>query len=321
MEALLFTEAGEMRLSEVPDPVPGGDEVVVQVGAAGICGSDLEGFRHPDGLRKPPLIMGHEIAGVLKDGRRVVVNPLLSCGHCRLCLAGQRQLCRQGELIGIHRPGGFAELVTVPTSACQAIPDELSLEAAVFIEPLANALHALARLCAQGQDLPARLGIIGAGAIGLALALAATDAGVESVTVTDLRPERRASAELLGVETSLELEGEHEAIVDAVGAAETRGASIACLAPGGVALWIGLASPDAAIDSRDLIRRECTVVGSYAYSDADFEAAIARAAHVPQRWIEPVPLEKSATRFMQLAQSPGGCPKAVIVPKLPKRAR
>src|SRR2546430_3883506 len=152
-----------------PDPVPG--DVLVQVRAAGICGSELHGARRP-GFRKPPLIMGHEFAGVSADGTAVVINPILSCGRCAECQRGLRNVCRNREIIGVHRAGGFAERVAVPASALRPLPPGLSWEAAALVEPAANAAHAWNQaggaLGAPGavRAKGARVAVIGGGAIG-----------------------------------------------------------------------------------------------------------------------------------------------------------
>lgn len=313
MRALLYAAVGKMLLEEIPEPHVGPGELLLRVSAVGICGSELEAFRHPNAFRRPPLVMGHEIAGVTESGESVVVNPLLTCARCELCLSGKRQLCRQRQLIGVHRPGGFAEHVAVPVAACRATDDRVSAEAAVFAEPLANALHSL-RVLHRHAERPSRLGVIGAGAIGLAVALAAIDQGIESVTVVDLARSRLAAAQELPVQTATELKGEFDAIIDAVGLATTRATSLAHLAPGGPTVWIGLASPEAGIDSRELIRNERLIVGSYAYEEAEFDAAVPLAASVPASWIETVTLRHAARRFIDLTNAPGTRPKTVIVP-------
>ena len=121
MKALVFTGPGAVEVLDVPEPEVAEGEVLVHVRSAGICGSELHGVRHP-GFRVPPLIMGHEFTGVSDAGDPVIINPILSCGSCDLCLAGQRQICRQRAIIGVHRPGGFAERVAVPASALRPLP-------------------------------------------------------------------------------------------------------------------------------------------------------------------------------------------------------
>ena len=133
MMALVFTAPGELEMRDVPEPERADGEILVHVRAAGICGSELHGARHP-GFRVPPLIMGHEFAGISDNGDRVLINPILSCGHCSLCGRGLRHLCADRALIGVHRPGGFAERVAVPAGAVRLLPDWLSWGEAAVVE-------------------------------------------------------------------------------------------------------------------------------------------------------------------------------------------
>ena len=311
MRALVFTGPGAMELRDVEEPVAGTGEVVLDVRAAGICGSELHGFRAV-GFRKPPLVMGHEFAGTTPDGRRVVANPLLSCGECDLCSRGSPELCRRRELIGVHRPGGFAERVAVPSSALHELPADMSWETAAMVEPLANAVHALYNVEPVDE---LRLAIIGSGTIGLVCLLVAGQLGFSDVTMVDRARERLTTAERLGASScELELQGEYDAIVDAVGAGATRRDGISHLRPGGTAVWLGLAESDSGFDGNLLVRSEHRVVGSFAYSPDDFTAALAMAGRLDLSWWTAVSLEDSLATFMSLADGATGPVKAVIVP-------
>ncbi|PYX79337.1 MAG: hypothetical protein DMG70_28260, partial [Acidobacteria bacterium] len=132
------------------------------------CGSDLSGFLGHSALRKPPLILGHELVGRLKDGRRVVANPLISCGHCNACLSGHQNLCESWRLLGLGQTQGtFTEFVSLPNGQVYEVPESLPASRAVLAEPLANIVH-LFRLAAPAPFF--RLAIVGAGTMG-ALAL------------------------------------------------------------------------------------------------------------------------------------------------------
>ena len=137
---MVFTGTGVVEMLEVDAVEPGEGEVLLKVEAAGICGSELHGILHP-GFREPPLVMGHEFAGTTPDGRRVTVNPIVSCGTCDLCVMGEDQLCRTRSIVGIHRPGAFAEHVVVAQRYLHDLPDSLSWQQGALIEPLANAWH------------------------------------------------------------------------------------------------------------------------------------------------------------------------------------
>ncbi|GAA1996615.1 zinc-dependent alcohol dehydrogenase [Catenulispora subtropica] len=377
MRALVFTGPGQMELRDEPLPEPGADEVLVTVEASGICGSELHGFRSV-GMRKPPLIMGHEFAGRTPDDTRVVVNPLHTCGRCPACRAGRTPVCRNRQLLGVHRAGGFAEQVAVPAGSLHALPDGLDWTAAALIEPLANAVHAW-RLAAPGPAgraataeaaatastaatagtagagggsgaavagaaiapvtpasaaLPSAstvsaasappppqptgpIAILGAGAIGLVCLLVARHRGATDVVVADPSPQRRAIAEALGAETVADLTSYGPAsgfdiVFDAVGVPATRAASLERLAPAGTALWLGLAAAEATVDGNDIVRSEKRVLGSFAYSDADFSEAVALAASVDLDWATPVPMSRAHTTFMELAGGRTDIIKAVL---------
>src|SRR5262249_54480951 len=136
MKAVVWLGPRRMELQSVPEPTPRPGEAILRVDAVGICGSELSGYLGQNSLRVPPLVMGHEFAGTvgaigadlvsLRIGDRVTVNPLIGCGECALCRLGLENLCPKRQIIGIHRPGAFAEQVAVPATCCTRLPDGLS---------------------------------------------------------------------------------------------------------------------------------------------------------------------------------------------------
>jgi threonine dehydrogenase-like Zn-dependent dehydrogenase len=309
MRALVFTGPGQVELRDEPAPTVGSDEELVAVRASGICGSELHGFR-ATGFRVPPLIMGHEFVGTTTDGRRVAVNPLRACGSCDSCERGRPQLCRNRSLLGIHRPGGFAEQVSVPRSAVHVLPDGLTFAAAALIEPLANAIHAWSLL----PEPPDRLAVLGAGPIGLLCAMVARTRGVE-VQITDPSGSRRAAAQRLALEAVAEPTGEYDVVIDAVGVLATRQATIDHTRPGGTGVWIGLAHDTAEVSGNTLVRGERTIRGSFAYTPDEFARAVALAPGLDLSWATEVPLERSREVFYSLAEGNTEIIKAVIVPE------
>lgn len=309
MRALVFTEPGQVVLRDEPAPVASDGDVVLVVASSGICGSELHGFRSV-GMREPPLVMGHEFAGTTPDGRRVVVNPLLSCGRCAACVGGRPQLCPERALIGVHRPGGFAEQVAVPAASLHEIPDSMDWTQAALVEPLANGVHAWGLAGAPSG----RVAVIGAGAIGLVCLLVARHAGCDEVVVADPSPQRRRVAESLGARTTdaLEPQGSFDTVFDAVGLPVTRAASTAALRAGGTAVWLGLADSDARFDGNDLVRAEKRVLGSFAYTDAEFARAVEIAGELDLGWATAVPFEESESMFMDLAGGRTDVVKAVL---------
>ena len=303
MKALVFTAPGVLELLDIPEPEPGPGEVVVQVRAAGICGSELHGARSP-GFRKPPLVMGHEFAGVTAAGEAVTVNPIISCGHCGPCQRGLRHVCTERQIIGVHRAGGFAERVAVPASALRPLPPGLPWETAALIEPAANAVHAwnlAGSALGAGGATGARVGVIGCGAIGLLCVAMAVSAGAGRVEVSDLSPARLAAARRLGAAAGgPELTGEYDVVVDAVGSAVTRAASVAQQRPGGAAVWLGLAEPDPGFDASALVRSEKRILGSFAYSDAEFARAMTLIPDWDLTWAADYPLAAGAEIFTEL---------------------
>lgn len=310
MRALVFTRPGTVELLDVDDPQPAPGEVLVRVGAVGICGSELHGIRSSD-FRTPPLIMGHEFAGTLADGRQVVVNPLLSCGSCDMCAAGRDHLCRHRAILGIHRPGAFAEWVAVPERALHPLPAGMSFESAALIEPLANAIHAV-HLAAPPRDC--RVAIIGAGTIGLVSLLVAHGLS-DHISVCDTAQDRLMFAKRLGaVEVGDRLAGEFDVVIDAVGAPATHRASVERLRPGGTAVWLGLLSSDPGFDGQILVREEKRVLGSYCYTDRDFDAAVQLAQTVPLDWASSFPLAEGQQIFQELMNGRHDIIKAVLRP-------
>jgi threonine dehydrogenase-like Zn-dependent dehydrogenase len=309
VRALVFTAPGTVELLDVPEPEPAPGEVLVEVRAAGICGSELHGARRP-GFRQPPLIMGHEFAGTGAGGEAVVVNPILSCGRCPECGRGLRHVCRERQIIGVHRAGGFAERVAVPASALRPLPSGLPWEAAALIEPAANAVHAWNQAGAAlggGGALDAnraggtRVAVLGCGAIGLLCAATALSGGAGRVEVTDLSPARLAAAQRLGADAAgPDLSGEYDVVIDAVGSAATRAASVAHQRPGGVAVWLGLAEEEAGFDASALVRGEKRVLGSFAYRDEEFAHATALIGDWDLDWAESYPLAAAAEVFTGL---------------------
>ena len=147
MQALLFTGVQTIEVSEEAEPQAAPDETIIEIEASGICGSDMHGWLGHDPRRVPPLVLGHEACGIARsggfDGQRVAINPLITCGRCRECTGGRRNLCRDRRLLGIERQGTFAERVAAPKANLLPVPEGLEPIHAAVTEPCAVAWHAV----------------------------------------------------------------------------------------------------------------------------------------------------------------------------------
>lgn len=328
MKGVVWHGPEQMSVEEMPEPAAEPGTVIVRTGAAGICGSEVEGYLGKMGNRTPPLVMGHEFAGTVVavgegvdetwEGRRVTVNPLLSCGECRLCRVGLRNLCENRTMIGIHHPGGFAEYVRVPESGIHAIPDDLEVGAAALAEPLANGVHAV-RL--GTSCLPAeRAVVIGGGTIGLMVLQSALLSGIPDVSVVELHEKRREQAKRLGAHAvygSGEEAGEAvrgatdglgaDLVLDAVGSEGTRRLAVDLVKPGGMVVLVGLQGNETTLGFHGVVRGQITLQGSYAYTPEDFEQALdwLSAGRAGIGELPPVlPLERGPDAFARLVEGP-----------------
>jgi len=330
MKALVYTGPNEVTYRNEPDPVLAADEVVLQIEAVGICGSDLHAYHGHDPRRVPPLILGHELAGTVVAGpgigRRYTANPLITCGECEYCVQGRNNLCSNRTMVGMTRPGAFAESMSIPVSSLIEIPQDMSPLMAALTEPAATALHALnLSMRAMQRPLPeSRLLIIGGGAIGMLAALLARSYGCGDVCVAETNPLRRASlathagcrafdplAEKAVADNSTDF------VIDAVGARATRHAAFAAVKPGGVIMHVGLQDWASEIDMRKLTLAEITLLGTYTYSTADLRATVAalrRGAFGDLAWVEERPLAEGGQAFRDLHEGRSASAKIVLRP-------
>jgi (R,R)-butanediol dehydrogenase / meso-butanediol dehydrogenase / diacetyl reductase len=227
MRAAVLNDAHDLEVAEVPDPSPGAGELVLQVTACGICGSDLK-------LRPAMpagLVMGHEFCGEVvavgdgphgdwHEGQHVTALPLIGCGRCLACLAGEPAHCEQADLVGVGgSPGAFAEYVRVDTRETVALPESLDPVLGALVEPLAVGLHAVEQSLPRAGD---RALVIGAGPVGLAVMTWLAHFGVRELAVSDPSTVRRAAAEEFGATRTIDptdeaLEPRYDLVVECVG--------------------------------------------------------------------------------------------------------
>src|SRR2546421_948205 len=210
MKALLLSSYKNLELADLPAPSPAPDEVLIRVAACGICGSDVHGYDGSSARRIPPIVMGHEAAGVIaavgtsvktfSSGNRVTFDSTVYCGECGNCLRGDVNLCDRRQVLGVscgdyRRNGAFAEFVAVPSRIAYRLPDNLPFQEAAMLEAVAVALHAvsLAPIKAGSTAL-----VIGAGMIGLLTQQALAAAGCSRIFVTDVDATRLKLSKSLG---------------------------------------------------------------------------------------------------------------------------
>src|SRR5919199_3754519 len=275
MRAIVWHGGGDLRLENVEEPKADDGHVVLDVALAGVCGSDLHALRGHHGPRRPPLILGHELIGTV-PGRpgRFAAFPLVTCGGCAACRRGEENLCEHRGLLGLDRPGAFAERVAVREDALVPVPDDLDARVAVLVEPLATPLSALR---AAALEPNSRVAIVGCGPIGLLGIHAAVSDGHE-VTAVEPLASRRELASAFGASDVRDdiatLEGlDADVVLDAVGVAETIRAGVRAVRRGGSVIVLGLAAEEGTLPIADLVRRGVAIRGHYAYTAADFAAA------------------------------------------------
>ncbi len=290
MKALLLSEYKQLAVTELALPQVAPDEVLVQVAACGICGSDVHGYDGASGRRIPPIVMGHEAAGVVaavgdqvrgfQPGDRVTFDSTVYCGLCEFCRRGEVNLCDDRQVVGVscgeyRRSGAFAEYVAVPERILYRLPDGLSFVQAAMLEAVAVALHAVRISELQGGETVL---VIGAGMIGLLLLQAARASGCSRILVADIDATRLELAANLGADQTLEQSGQQlvsdivaltagrgvDLVLEAVGRGETVDAAIDCVRKGGKVTLVGNIAREVALPLQKVVTRQIRLQGSCA---------------------------------------------------------
>jgi 2-desacetyl-2-hydroxyethyl bacteriochlorophyllide A dehydrogenase len=334
MNALVWEGPERIAIRAVPQPSPAAGEALIRVDVAGICGSELEGYLGKMSNRQPPLVMGHEFSGTVVEaardewlGKRVAVNPLISCGSCEACHSGRPNVCLDRVIVGIGRPGAFAQLVAVPETALLELPDDVSDEAGALVEPLANVVHAFDVGTRHGA--PETVLVIGAGSIGLLATQMAALSGAAFVAVTDLVESRLAQAVELGANARItagdgvrdrlrkHLAAGADLVIDCVGATATKRLAIDLTRSAGSVVLLGLHDDDTPISSHEIIRREISLTGSFTYTPKDVRRSLAFLAQERIRfdgWTASRPLSEGPTAFDELLRAPSARAKVFLRP-------
>jgi L-iditol 2-dehydrogenase len=354
MRALVLTEYGKLQLADAEKPAIRDDQVLVRVAACGICGSDIHGYDGTSGRRIPPIIMGHEAAGTIVEtgsavdraqvGDRVTFDSTVYCGTCDECRRGRVNLCPNRRVLGVscsdyRQNGAFAEFVAVPQHILYALPAGVTFEQAVMIEPLAIALHAVARLNVTKGE---RAVVVGSGMIGLLVIQALRVAGCNEVLAVDLDDSRLEIARQLGADDTLnpknlplppgEGRGEGAVVnailkrtnasgvdiaVEVVGNAPALATAIASVRRGGRVGLIGNLAPKVPFPLQSVVTRELTLVASCA-SAGEYPRAIELLASGEVN-VEPLisavaPLTEGQQWFDRLHAAEPGLMKVILKP-------
>ena len=343
MKALLLSAYEQLEMAEVPVPVAGAQEVLVRVEACGICGSDVHGYDGTSGRRIPPIVMGHEAAGIIaavgdgvadfKINDRVTFDSTVYCGHCDYCLRGEVNLCDNRQVVGVscgdyRREGAFAEYVRVPQRIVYKLPDGLSFAEAAMLEAVSVALHAVRVAQLRGGEVAL---VIGAGMIGLLTVQAAKAAGCSVVMVADVDATRLALASEVGADVVLHASGAElqaavmektggrgvDVVFEAVGRNETVAAAIDAVRKGGTVTLIGNIAPEVKLPLQKVVTREIRLQGTAAsageYPQA-MELMVAGKIDVKKLITAVVPLADGPQWFARLHAREPNLMKVVLVP-------
>jgi len=334
MKALVYTDIEKVVYQDYRDPQIKPGESIVKVIASGICGSDMHAYHGKDERRVPPLVLGHEISGMITDGKfagkKVIINPLISCGNCDFCNSQSEHLCTDRSLIGMNKPfvreGGLAELVSVPDKNINNLPENLDIKKAAISEPAAVSLHAV-ELGEKHLHIPietAKVLIIGGGAIGILSALILENIKKNSNSVLLEVNEKRLkvcekninSKVLKPISSDLKI-NTFDLIIDAVGSKKTRETAIKFARPGSVIVHAGLTSSDGDFDFRKTTLQEISFIGTYCYTNNDFKKTIDLLRNNllgNLNWIEFRDLKSGAEAFKQIHDGTCAAPKIILLP-------
>jgi len=343
MKALVLEEYGHFVYEEVPDPQVAADEVLIEVRACGICGSDVHGMDGSTGRRRPPIIMGHEASGIIaevgekvsgwKKGERVTFDSTVYCGSCWFCRRGEINLCDNRRVLGVscedyRQHGAFAEYVAVPERILYRLPDALSFERAAMVEAVSVAVHAVER---TPFSLGATAVVVGTGMIGLLVVRALRLAGCGKIIAVDLEADRLKLAEKFGADLGLEADDcdvskevmRHtrgrgaDLAMEVVGTSTTVSAALASVRKGGAVTLVGNLQPSIELPLQTVVTRQISLYGSCA-SSGEYPACLdfmgCGAIDVEALISATPPLAGGAAWFKRLYDREPGLLKVVLVP-------
>lgn len=334
MKALILKEVHRLSYEDFPEPEVGPGDVLVAVKACGICGSDVHGMDGSTGRRRPPIVMGHEAAGVIartgtdvalwKVGDRVTFDSTVYCDDCEYCRAGHINLCVNRRVLGVscedyRRHGAFADFVSVPQRILYRLPDALSFEHAAMVEPLSVAVHAVRRAGVAAGETAV---VVGAGMIGLLLVQVLAAYGCSRVIAVDVYEEKLALAAKLGAtqtKHSKDIRSSFHAdhAFDCVGTDHSVDLTLSCVRKGGCVTLVGNIAPRINWPLQFVVTHELTVRGSCA-SAGEYPECIdllaCEAVKVAPLISAVAPLADGATWFERLHHREAGLMKVILKP-------
>jgi len=333
MHALVYTGTQKLVYRKEKDPKIVSGESIVKVYASGICGSDMHAYHGKDNRRIPPLILGHEISGIIDKGKfvgkKVILNPLITCGKCDYCTNGREHLCNKRIILGMNKPierqGGFAEYVSIPDKNIYELPKTLEMKEAPIAEPTAVSLHAVElgekELSESLEN--SKVLIIGGGAIGLLSGLILSKVkNCKEIVISDPNEKRLKEcskyldAEAVKPDSKIINSDQFDIIFDTVGLETTRQQAIKAIKPGGIIIHIGLTQPSGTFDFRKATLQEITFIGTYCYTNKDFEKTLNILASKKLgslKWIEYRKLEDGSSAFKQIHDGTCSSPKIILL--------
>jgi len=341
MKSIVIEKPGSFSLRELPDPVPGESEVVVDVKACCVCGTDVHLLQGEFKGAEYPLVPGHEFSGVVrkvggkitsaKPGDRVAIEPFIACQTCTFCKHGKTNHCLNGMVIGhtksraIKLDGGFSEQVVVPARNLIPLADSVSFEAGGFIANIGTLVYALRR---TGLQHGMKVLVFGTGANGLILAELAKKSGAAVVAVTGRTKSRLEIAARMGVDETVLADGSQEenlrrlapqgfdAVFETTGAAPIVERAFKFVVPGGKVILYGIVPPDqnASINPFDICRKDLQVIGSFSSVNTCIVAQELLASRVIQ--VDHLVSHRFSLaewgRAIETAKDPSRCMRAVV---------
>ena len=333
MQALVYTDTQTLVYREEKNPKLLNGESIIKVSASGICGSDMHAYHGKDERRIPPLILGHEISGIIdkgkETGKKVVLNPLITCGSCGYCKNEREHLCSKRIILGMNRPierqGGFAEYVSIPDKNIYELPKNLNMKEAPISEPCAVALHAVElgekKFSESMKDN--KVLVIGAGAIGLLCGLILSKVkNCKDIVIVDPNDKRlKESLKYLDADgfkpdSKSILNDYFDIVFDTVGLVVTRQQAIKCIKPGGIIIHIGLTQSSGTFNFRKATLQEITFIGTYCYTNKDFKKIlnILNNKEIGSlEWIEYRELKEGSLAFKEIHDGSCTAPKIILL--------